>query len=141
MNSRRPVNSDVVRLPMQSRTLATIVFLVTSTTIGGHFQDNPGIRDCPYVSVSCPDAVDAKSDLHAAANFTGSPSSRIKYYWTVTWPSGGRKGRIKSGQGTPSLVVSVPRRTRGSLTVTVKVTGFDPACDKEVSCSTLLGRN
>ena len=129
---------------MLKPTLAVIVFLAASATIGGHatgFQDNPGIRDCPYISVSCPDTVDGNSDLHAATNFTSSAGYKLKYHWTVTWPRGVRKGRIKSGQGTPSLVVSVPRRARGSLTVTVKVTGLDPACGNEASCSTMIARN
>ena len=125
---------------MLKPTLATLIFFAISGTIGGHgtnLQDNPGIRDCPTVSVSCPDEVHGNSDLHVAANV----SRNTKYYWTVVWPRGSRKGRIKSGQGTPSLVISVPRGARGSLTVTVKVTGWDKACPTESSCSTMIVRN
>jgi hypothetical protein len=142
MSSRRRVNSDVVRLLMLKATLSIGILFAASAAVGGRGasrQQNPGIADCPTVAVSCPDNVEGNSDLHAYASVLG-PGDKLKYHWTVAWPPGARKGRIKSGQGTPSLVISVPRRARGSLTVTVKVFGWDTACRNDASCSTEIGR-
>jgi hypothetical protein len=114
------------------------VIFTLSAAVGGrgaNFQQNPpGIGDCPTVSVSCPEDGKANSILEVAANILPD----VKYHWTVTWPPGFRKGRIKSGQSTPSLVIYVPRRARGMLTVTVKVSGLDKACRNETSCSTTI---
>jgi hypothetical protein len=124
--------------------LSVGVLFAVSVTVGGSDAWrglSPEIADsCPTVAVSCPDNVDVNSELRAYASF-GGPGDKLKFYWTVTWPRGVRKGRIKSGQGTPSLVVSVPPHARGSVTVTVKVTGWDPACPNKSSCSTMIGRN
>jgi hypothetical protein len=132
-----------VRLHPLNATLSIVLLFVVSFAIGGrgiNRQQDPNIV-CPIVAVSCPDKVTGHADLHAYATVTGSGHNKLKYNWTVTWPAGVRKGRIKSGQGTPSLVVSVPRRTRGSVTVTVAVFGLDPSCNMESSCSTAIGRN
>jgi len=140
-DSRRRVNSTVVRLHILKATLTIGILFAVSAVVGGqgaNLQQNPpGIADCPTVSVSCPDDAKGNSDVHVYANVL----TNVKYRWTVIWPPGIRKGRIKSGQGTPSLVISVPRRARGSLTVTVKVAGLDMACRNDASCSTMIGRN
>jgi hypothetical protein len=123
-------------------TLSIIVLFVVSLAIGGrgtNYQQDPNIN-CPLVAVNCPDNVAGNADLHAYAKVTGSGRDKLKYKWTVFWPAGVPKGRIKSGQGTPSLVVSVPRRARGSVTVTVEVFGLDPSCRMDSSCSTVIGR-
>ena len=137
---RRPVNSTVMRLHILRATLIIGILFAVSAVVAGqgaNLQQNPpGIGDCPTISVSCPDEIKGNSDLRVAANILRG----LKYHWTVTWPRGFRKGRIKSGQGTPSLVISVPRRMRGSLTVTVRVTGLDKACRNEASCSTTVAR-
>jgi hypothetical protein len=126
---------------MLKPTLATVVFFAISATLGGHgtnSQDNPGIRDCPTISVVCPDNVfEENSDLHFYANVLPS----VKYHWSIGWVRGFRKGRIKSGQGTPSLVVSASGPARRGLTVTVKVTGLNKACRNEASCTTMIARN
>ena len=139
-----PVNfSTVVRLHFLKATLSIGVLVAVSFAVGGRGasrQQNPGIGDCPTVTVSCPANVDGNSELHAyAATMVMGGRDKLKFQWTVTWPPGVRKGRIRSGQGTPSLVVSVPRRARGSITVTVKVIGWDPVCRNESSCSTPIG--
>ncbi|HBB94135.1 MAG TPA: hypothetical protein DC054_01980 [Blastocatellia bacterium] len=104
---------------------AAVIFFAISATTGGHgtnFQDNPGIRDCPTITVACPDNVfEENSDLHFSANILPN----VKYHWSIGWVRGFPKGRIKSGQGTPSLVVSASGPARRGLTVTVKVTGLD----------------
>jgi hypothetical protein len=126
---------------MLKPTLATVIFFAILVPIGGHgtnLQDNPGIRDCPTISVVCPDNVfDENSDLHFYANVLPN----VKYHWSIGWVRGFRKGRIKSGQGTPSLVVSASGPARHGLTVTVKVAGLDKACRNEASCSTMIARN
>jgi hypothetical protein len=133
----------VVRLHILKATLSIAIVFAVSVMVGGRGtprQHNQGIADCPTVAVSCPENVEGNSELHAYASFGGS-GDKTKFQWTVTWPTGVRKGRIKSGQGTPSLVVSVPRRAHGSVTVTVKAIGWDPACPNESSCSTMIGGN
>ena len=138
------VNSNVGRFHMLKATLSIGILLAVSVTVGGRgscHQLDPEIADsCPSLAVSCPDNVDGNSELRATAS-AGGPGDKLKFHWTVTWPRGVPKGRIKSGQGTPSLVVAVPRHARGSVTVTVKVTGWDPACPNKSSCSTMIGRN
>jgi len=125
---------------MLKPTLATVIFFALFATIGGHgtnLQDNPGIRDCPTISVDCPDNVfDENSDLHFYANVLPN----VKYHWSIGWVRGFRKGRIKSGQGTPALVVSASGPARRGLTVTVRVTGLDKACPNESSCTTIRCR-
>jgi hypothetical protein len=119
------------------------MLVALSVAVGGRGagrQQNPGSADCPTVASSCPDYVEGNSELHAYAT-VGGPGDKLKYHWTVTWPRGVPKGRIRSGQGTPSLVVSVPRGARGSVTVTVKVIGWDTACPNQSSCSTMIRRN
>jgi len=129
---------------MLKATLSIGILFAVSVTVGGRGacrQENPEIADsCPTVAVSCLDNVDENSELRAYAS-VGGPGDKLKFHWTVTWPRGVRKGRIKSGQHTPSLVVSVPRHARGSVTVTVRVSGWDPACPNKSSCSTMIGRN
>ena len=126
---------------MLKPTLASVVFFAISAPIGGHGgypQDNPGVADCPTILVDCPDNIFEKhSDLHFYANILPN----VKYHWSIRWVRGFRKGRIKSGQGTPSLVVSASGPARRGLTVTVKVTGLDKACRNEASCTTMIARN
>ncbi len=128
-----------MRLHILKATLTIGTVFAVCAVVGGNGanpQQNPGIADCPNVLVSCPDDVEGNSDLHVYASVSGLG---LKYHWTVTWPRGFRKGRIKYGQGTPSLVISVSGRAR-SLTVTVKVAGLDKACGNEASCTTTIAR-
>ena len=131
-----------MRLHILKAALTIGILFAVSAVVGGqgaNLQQNPGIADCPpTVSVICPDDVEGNSDVRFDASVGGY---KLKYHWTVTWPRGSRKGRIKSGQGTPSLVLFVPRRARGSLTVSVKVIGLDKACPNKSSCSTMIARN
>jgi hypothetical protein len=132
-----------MRLHPLKVTIGIGMLFVVSLAIGGrgtNHQQDPSIV-CPVVAVSCPDKVTGGAYLHVYATVTGSGRDKLKYNWTVTWPAAVRKGRIKSGQGTPSLVVSVPRRARGSVTVTVEVFGLDPSCRMDSSSSIVIGRN
>lgn len=126
---------------MLKLTLATAILFAMSMTTGGHnakLQDNPGIRDCPTISVVCPDNVFEKNSY---LRFYANVLPNVKYHWSIGWVRGFRKGRIKCGQGTPSLVVSPSAPARRGLTVTVKVTGLDKACRNEASCTTMVARN
>ena len=137
------VNSNVVRLLMLKTTLSVGILIAVSVVAGGSDvsgQPDPVLDQCPVLSVSCPEGVDSNSQLHAYASVSVTPA-KLKFHWTVTWPTGVPKGRIESGQGTPALVISVPRGMRGSVTVTVKVTGWDPVCRNDASCSTMIERD
>ena len=139
-----PLKRNVVRLHMLKATLSLGILFAVSTAAGGRGAKSPtkfGIDQCPAIAVSCPDRVEGNSDLHAYAGVAGSTGNNLKYHWTVTWPSGTRKGHIKSGQDTSSLVIFIPRSARGSLTVTVRVAGLDKACRNDESCSTMIAPN
>ena len=135
------VNSNVVRFHIVKVILIVGILFTVSAGGGGRGrgrQQNPGIADCPTVTTTCREKVSENSDAQAYA-IVGGPAAKLKYHWTVTWSPGTRRGRIKSGQGTPSLVVFVPRRARGSLTMTVKVIDWNnTGCPNESSCSTII---
>ena len=92
---------------------------------------------CETITVSCPETVDEHADI----NFQGSvaraagPLLPLQYHWSL---GGIPKAHIKSGQGTPSIVVSVPRRAAGELTATFIVTGVKKGCNNKASCSTTI---
>ena len=124
---------------MLKGTLATVCFFVIPSAGGGHginHQANPlGIGECPIITVSCPEKVERNSDMRVGVSVNSG--GKLKYHWTVTSPPG---FRIKSGQGTHSLVISVSGRAQGSFTASVKVDGLDKVCPNESSCTTILAR-
>jgi hypothetical protein len=86
---------------------------------------------CPTISVSCPDAVDVGSPITFTASIAGGPSSvSPTYNWSVS------AGTITGGQGTSSITVDTANLGGQTVTATVELSGFDPACAKTASCST-----
>jgi hypothetical protein len=96
--------------------------------------------ECPKVLVVCPeDVFDDKPTLRFRARIEGLPSNqRIKYHWTVYWVPGFPKPKIKSGQGTSSIVVKASGPAWRGLTVTVAVIGLPKTCANEASCTTMI---
>jgi hypothetical protein len=137
----------VGRYPMP-KILAILVILLTSNLTAresscGFASTKSQIDVCEPISVACPETVDGYSDAKFQANITraaSSPHSKIRYFWFVDWPRGFPKGRIKSGQGTPSIVVSLPRRAPNSLTAKVTVEGVSRGCPNTASCTTIIAR-
>ncbi len=90
---------------------------------------------CPIIVVDCPDNVlDGNSDL-VFQGHVGAALTKVTYHWTVHWVRGVPKGRIKSGQGTTSLVVSASGRARHGMTVTFIVKGLDKSCGNQAFCT------
>ena len=86
---------------------------------------------CPVVNVTCPDAVDLGSPIAFNATVTGGPANvTATYNWSVS------AGTITSGQGTPSISVETAGLGGQTVTATVEIVGYDPACGKTASCST-----
>src|SRR5438552_9642522 len=116
---------------LKTLTLSSLI-LMSTMTVGessfGSAQENVPSDICPIISVDCAENVfDENSDLKFKAQ-VGAAISKVKYHWTVHWIHGFPKGRIKSGQGTTSIVISASGPARRGLTVTFTVKGLDKAC-------------
>jgi hypothetical protein len=86
---------------------------------------------CPVVAVSCTDAVDQGAPITFSASVTGgSASATATYNWSVS------AGTITSGQGTPTITVDTAGLGGQTVTATVEVGGYPPACGRTASCST-----
>ena len=86
---------------------------------------------CPTVSVTCPSDVELGSPITFTASATSSDSSITPTYnWSVS------AGTISGGQGTSSITVDTAGLGGQSVTATVDVGGFDPACSRSASCTT-----
>ena len=105
--------------------------LVSSTT------NSPMDVVCETITVACPETVEEHSDINFQASVAraAGPLLPLRYHWSLL---GVPKARVKSGQGTPSIVVSVPRRAAGNLTATVTVIGVKKGCNDKASCSTAI---
>jgi len=121
---------------------ALILFLLIAPSVAScdASGDSQQPTECPKVLVVCPDDVfDNKPTLRFRARVEGLPSNqRIKYHWTVYWVHGFPKPKIKSGQGTYSIVVKASGPARRGLTVTVTVTGLPKTCANQASCTTMI---
>ena len=106
-------------------------------------QDFPREYPCAVIHVECPDsAPDDGSDLVFQLYNRYPPGEyKSKYRWKVWWARGVRKGRIKSGQGTDTLVVSARGAARKGVTATVTVTGLPKECNHTASCTIGIARS
>ena len=105
----------------------------------GSITANQQSDNCETVIVACPETVDERSDItfQASVARAAGPLLPLEYHWSF---SGVPKARVKSGRGTASIVVSVPRRTAGKLTATVTVIGVVKGCNNQASCSVFIAR-
>jgi hypothetical protein len=95
------------------------------------FTERIVCRLCPTVAVTCPDDTEAGTAITFTANTAvGNPAPKLTFYWTVT------AGTIMDGQGTERIKVDTKNLGGKTITATVKVDGFDPACNNTASCST-----
>jgi hypothetical protein len=86
---------------------------------------------CPVVSVSCTDAVDEGQPITFTASVSGGASGvSATYNWSVS------AGTITSGQGTSSITVDTTGLGGQTVTASVDVGGYPPACSRTASCST-----
>ncbi len=97
------------------------------------------IDNCETVTVACPETVDQQSEIKFQASVAraAGPLLPLQYHWSLT---GVPKARIKSGRGTDSIVVTVPRRAAGKLTATVTVIPVVKGCNNQASCSVSIAR-
>ena len=85
---------------------------------------------CPTVVVSCPERAEPGQPITFQAQVDGGdPTVKVTYTWTVS------AGKISGGQGTSMITVDVSDVTRGSITATVSIGGYDPLCDGTASCT------
>jgi hypothetical protein len=89
------------------------------------------VPPCPTVAVSCPDAVDEGSPITFSASVTGGATNvTATYNWSVS------AGTISSGQGTSTITVDTAGLGGQTVTATLEVGGYPPACGRTASCST-----
>ena len=125
--------------------LALVVILFTSTaTVGEPSFDlgegnTPADVVCPTMTVACPEAVNERTTAKFEL-FVGAVRSipNLKYRWTVNSTRGFPRGRIKSGQGKATILVSAPRGAGNSLTAAVTLKGLPKLCPNKASCTTMI---
>lgn len=90
----------------------------------------PRPRECPTLSVSCPETITVGQPLTFTANVSGGPAdAKLTYNWVIP------AGIIVSGQGTSSITVDTAGVSSGPLTATVEVGGLPESCPKSAECS------
>ncbi|HLL71113.1 MAG TPA: hypothetical protein VK363_06745 [Pyrinomonadaceae bacterium] len=101
------------------------------------FATTSDTRQCPTVTVSCPDT--AQENLEDALTFTanvsgGDANVTPTFNWTVS------AGSISSGQGTSTIKVDTTGTGGQTVTATVDVGGFSRECRTSNSCTTSIAK-
>jgi hypothetical protein len=82
-----------------------------------------------------PDPFDEKAPLRFQVRIKGiRANARLKFSWFVS------AGYIKSGQGTPSVIVEAKGAQRQGLTATVVICGLPYECENEISRTTAVAK-
>jgi hypothetical protein len=102
--------------------------------LGAAPQQAAPAADCPTLTTSCPDSVDADKPMTFTANVSGGdPNVTPTYNWTVS------AGTIESGQGTSTISVNTMGLAPDStITATVDVGGYDRECATSSSCTGVM---
>jgi hypothetical protein len=100
----------------------------TTVTIAGCPDCRTPPPQCPTLSVSAPDSIEAGSPatFSVGINFGGN----ITYNWTLS------AGTITSGQGTSSITVDTSGLKGQTVTATLELGGLDVSCSRTASAST-----
>lgn len=114
--------------------------LVLAITLASLAAPNVGVpaaprpRECPTITISCPETAGGGVPVTYTANINGGPAdAKITYNWVVF------AGTISSGQGTSTITVDTVGVPNGStLTATVDVGGFSESCLNSNSCSVTI---
>lgn len=94
---------------------------------------DPPPPPCPTITVSCPNRASRGKLIVFSASIKGSrPYREPSYTWAIS------AGRIVRGQYTRHLEVDMTGFEGENITATVDVGGFDPACQRVASCSSLI---
>jgi len=92
-------------------------------------------RQCPTVTVSCPDTGAGGVEMTYTANVSGGdPNVTPTFNWTVS------AGTISSGQGTSSISVDTTGTAGQTITATVDVGGFSRECRTSNSCTASVAK-
>jgi hypothetical protein len=110
--------------------LGGITNAITTVTLVACPDCVPSCALCPSISTSCQDAVDQGMPITFTAGGGLGSLQAISYKWTVS------AGTITSGQGTSAITVSTDGLGGQNVTATVQVSGLDPACPNQGSCTT-----
>lgn len=94
----------------------------------------PRARQCPSLSVSCPDTASAGVPVTFTVNVGDTPDdAKLTFNWLVS------AGTIASGQGTTSITVDTTGIPGGAvLTATVEVGGLPGSCPNSSSCTPFI---
>src|SRR5262249_39716820 len=87
---------------------------------------------CPRIKIKEPSEIVRGRAIEFHADISGEFSDRPTYNWIVS------AGKIIHGQGTPSITVDTATLGDQTITATVEVGGFNPACDKTASGSSTI---
>jgi hypothetical protein len=116
---------------MKRLVLAITLASLAALPLGGAAAPRP--RECPTVSVSCPDMISGGTPVTFTATVGGPAELTPTYKWAVS------AGTITSGQGTGSITVDTAG-VDNSLTATVEVGGLPESCQNSASCSASIFR-
>lgn len=91
----------------------------------------PRARQCPGLSVSCPDMIRGGVPVTFTVNVGDVPGdAKLTFNWVVS------DGTISSGQGTTSVTVDTTGLSPGStVKATVEVGGLPESCPKSAECT------
>jgi hypothetical protein len=119
---------------MKSCVMSAIAFVILlSCPQQGPYAQESGGRNCPIISVSCPEVSSAgQPRTYRVSIQGGDPVVKPTFKWTVS------TGKITGGQGTREIMVDA--EGSNSMTVTVEVTGYPTACQNKASCSWVFDR-
>lgn len=94
----------------------------------------PRARQCPSLSVSCPDIANPGTPVTFTVNvgdFAGD--AKLTFNWVVS------AGTISSGQGTTSITVDTAGVSLGrALKATVEIGGLPESCPKSAECAVAI---
>ena len=99
----------------------------TETIVVRNCTPTCGLCDCPEISVSGSQSVEAGEIVTFKANVSGGTGGDINYKWTVS------QGEIIDGQETPEITVLTSREMMGSVKATVEILGLCLDCVKTAS--------
>ena len=110
--------------------------LLPNAGAGGPASAQPPPRQCPAVTVSCPDSAEAgNGEPTYTANVSGGdPNVTPTFNWTVS------AGMISSGQGTSAIKVETVGVGGQTITATVDVGGYPRDCRTSSSCTISITR-
>ncbi|MBD0373227.1 MAG: hypothetical protein ICV60_20480 [Pyrinomonadaceae bacterium] len=107
---------------MKLRLMCIVTFILLSYTHQGVLAQESGGRNCPVITVSCPDNSSTGGPQKYKANIQGDdPSVTPTFNWSVSG------GKITGGQGTQEVSISAEGN---SITVTVDVMGYSASCSR-----------